>query len=426
MTIATFAAPASKPRRASSVVDAVLAAAVDLAREAAVQSAGPGEVGEHLGARAEQQRLVTHYFASTAPGYVGWTWAVTLARAPRAKVSTVCEVALLPGEGAILAPAWVPWSERLQPGDIGRHDLLPYVEDDDRLEPGFEATGDEDVDQLAIFELGLGRARVLSPLGRSEAATRWYAGDRGPVERAASGRSGDRRSRARQPLAQCSTCGFLMLMAGSMRTMFGVCSNEWSPDDGRVVSMDHGCGAHSETDLEPAPSDWPESSPLIDSHGIEFIEDLAEAEEEAAEVQAEAASKGLAETEEPTEPALADEAPAEPAPAEDAPTGPAHADDALTEAAPAEESEAPPAEPAPADVAEEAPAEEGEAAAEDAEAALTEDSEAPAEESAMDVTEALEAAPAEVSAAVDAAAEELAADVTEAPADQPEATPDLP
>lgn len=322
MTIATFAAPASKPRRASSVADAVLAAAVELAHEAAIETAGPGEVGEHLGARAEDQRLVTHYFASTAPGYVGWTWAVTLARAPRAKVGTVCEVALLPGEGAILPPAWVPWSERLQPGDIGRHDLLPYVADDDRLEFGFEATGDEDLDQLAIFELGLGRARVLSPHGRSEAATRWYAGDRGPVERADAGRSGERRSRNRQPLAQCSTCGFLMLMAGSMRTMFGVCSNEWSPDDGRVVSMDHGCGAHSESDLEPAPSDWPESAPLVDSHGIEFIEDLAEAEEEAAEAQAEIAAGEVAAPEESVPPQEQAESAAA-APAADAPEAPA-------------------------------------------------------------------------------------------------------
>jgi len=414
VTIATFAAPASKPRRASSVADAVLAAAVELAHEAAIETAGPGEVGEHLGARAEDQRLVTHYFASTAPGYVGWTWAVTLARAPRAKVGTVCEVALLPGEGAILPPAWVPWSERLQPGDIGRHDLLPYVADDDRLEFGFEATGDEDLDQLAIFELGLGRARVLSPHGRSEAATRWYAGDRGPVERADAGRSGERRSRNRQPLAQCSTCGFLMLMAGSMRTMFGVCSNEWSPDDGRVVSMDHGCGAHSESDLEPAPSDWPESAPLVDSHGIEFIEDLAEAEEEAAEAEAEVAPEGLAEIEEAVDASAESVEPTEPAEptASEGPTEPAEPTAAVEPTESAEPTAAVEPTDSEAPTASEEPTE-AEAPAVPQTLALFEEPPAPEESvSPQEQAESAAAAPA--------------ADAPEAPADQPEATPDLP
>lgn len=30
---------------------------------------------------------------------------------------------------------------------------------------------------------------------------------------------------------------------GSLGTVFGVCANAWSPDDGKVVSLDHGCGA---------------------------------------------------------------------------------------------------------------------------------------------------------------------------------------
>ena len=34
-----------------------------------------------------------------------------------------------------------------------------------------------------------------------------------------------------------------------MRHLFGICANEWAADDGRVVSLDHGCGAHSETDV---------------------------------------------------------------------------------------------------------------------------------------------------------------------------------
>src|SRR4051795_13101620 len=94
---------------------AACAAAVDLARAAAEEDAEPGTVGEHLGVTAEGERLVTHAFASLAKGYRGGHWAVTVARAPRARVATVCEVVLLPGDGAVLAPAWLPWQERIAP-----------------------------------------------------------------------------------------------------------------------------------------------------------------------------------------------------------------------------------------------------------------------------------------------------------------------
>ena len=264
---------------ATATKDAVLASAVDLAREAAQDVADrPELVGEHLGLVVEGERLVTHRFATTAPGYRGWHWAVTVARVPRGRTATVCEVDLVPGDDALLAPPWVPWSERLQPGDLGPGDVLPYLPDDDRLEQGYEATGDADADELALFELGLGRERVLSPLGRSEAAQRWYAGSHGPMAPTAVAAS-----------APCSTCAFLVLMAGSLRTEFGVCANEWSPDDGRVVSMDHGCGAHSQTDVTPGPSDWPDAPPRddIDLELVRLVDDQRAAD--AVETQPEAA-----------------------------------------------------------------------------------------------------------------------------------------
>ena len=227
--------------------DAILIAAVDLAREAAESIAEPGTVGEHLEAVTEEERLATHYFACTAAGYPGWRWAVTVARVPRAKKATICETSLVPGEGALLSPAWLPYDQRLAPGDLGAGDVLPYIEDDQRLEPGFEATGDEDVDQLALWELGLGRKRVLSGEGREEAAERWYAGDTGPTSPV-----------AEKAPAPCSTCGFFYPMPGALRSFFGVCANAWSPSDGRVVSLDHGCGAHSEVDVireDPKPAE---------------------------------------------------------------------------------------------------------------------------------------------------------------------------
>jgi hypothetical protein len=244
----------------AAVKDAVLSSAVDVAREAAQEVADRAElVGEHLGAVAEGERLVAHRFASEAPGYRGWYWTVILARVPRGRVATVCEVELVPGDEAVLAPPWVPWSERLRPGDLGPGDALPYQPDDERLDPGYTATG-EDADRVAIDELGLGRVRVLSPEGRAEASERWYTGAHGPTAAIAVA--------AEQP---CSTCGFLVLLAGSMRPVFGVCANEWSPDDGRVVSMDHGCGAHSETNVADLHTDWPAPVPLEAETDLEIV-----------------------------------------------------------------------------------------------------------------------------------------------------------
>ncbi len=172
------------------------------------------------------ERLVSHAFACTARGYRGWVWSVTLARAPRARVATVCEVDLLAGDGSLLPPEWLPWSERLRPGDVGAGDVLPRIDDDERLEAGFEATGDEDVDQVAIWELGLGRPRVLAREVRLQAGTRWDAGDFGPGP-----------TTPKDAAEQCRSCGFLLPMAGVLRQGFGICTNEWSVADGRVVSL---------------------------------------------------------------------------------------------------------------------------------------------------------------------------------------------
>jgi hypothetical protein len=37
-----------------------------------------------------------------------------------------------------------------------------------------------------------------------------------------------------------------------MGRMFGACCNEYAPDDGQIVSLDHGCGAHSEALVLPS------------------------------------------------------------------------------------------------------------------------------------------------------------------------------
>lgn len=135
------AAPAARrrPVRKPSKPDAVLAAAVDTARNGILEIAGDTPVGEHLGAFPEAERLVTHRFEASVPGYVGWHWFATLARVPRGKEVTVCEVGLLPSEEALLAPDWVPWSERVRPEDTAEE-----IAEHEDAAPVQEADGDTD------------------------------------------------------------------------------------------------------------------------------------------------------------------------------------------------------------------------------------------------------------------------------------------
>ncbi|MCL9795968.1 DUF3027 domain-containing protein [Frankia sp. AgKG'84/4] len=224
-----------------TAVDATCAAAVDLARAAAVEEAGDEQaVGAHLRVEAESDRIVLHRFACLTPAYRGWTWTVVVTRASRVRRVTVDDVVLIPGDDAMLAPEWVPWSERLRPGDVGVGDLLPTAIDDPRL-----ALRVSDVEELVdtdeYVELGLGRSRVLSLTGREEAVERWYAGEAGPDA-----------SIAKVAPAACLTCGFHVRLAGALGRMFGACANELAPDDGRVTAIDHGCGAHSEALVAPS------------------------------------------------------------------------------------------------------------------------------------------------------------------------------
>src|SRR5699024_7151183 len=123
--------------------DATCAAASDVAREALLEVVDAGEVGDHLGVRAEADRLVTHVFGCELAGYRGWHWSVTVSRASRQRSVTVNEIVLLPGTDAITAPDWTPYKERVEPGDMSPGDLLPVDPWDHRLVPGYRV-GDPD------------------------------------------------------------------------------------------------------------------------------------------------------------------------------------------------------------------------------------------------------------------------------------------
>ncbi|GGO47028.1 MULTISPECIES: DUF3027 domain-containing protein [Streptomyces] len=282
----------SRTQRTPRTPDRLCAEAVGLARAAAEEAAAPGVVGEHVDVVVEGDRVVTHLFECKEPGYRGWRWAVTVARASRAKVVTLDETVLLPGSDALLAPEWVPWSERLRPGDMGPGDLLPTDAEDLRLEPGYSGEDEpppnsilseemaerveaEDAEVTAgppaeftvapargslasiADELGLRRARVLSRYGLHTAADRWEEG------------FGPKTPMAQAAPAPCVSCGFLVPIGGSLGQAFGVCANEFGPADGHVVSLAYGCGGHSEAAVMPKPPR--PAPPVLDETRVDVL-----------------------------------------------------------------------------------------------------------------------------------------------------------
>lgn len=230
-----------------------LLAAVDVARAAVAADAGEGAIGEYIDAVAEDEAAASHYFRAELAGYRGWCWCVVLASAPEGE-PTVSEVTLLPGPGALTAPEWVPWAERIRPGDLNPGDLIAAPEDDPRLVPGQVDAGEAragrrapvgvattEPDEVVVpAELGFGRRRQLSREGRRLAATRWQLSDYGPDA-----------AMAQAAAHTCGGCGFYLPVRGELGAAFGVCTNQYAAD-GHVVSVDYGCGAHSDV-TTPAP-----------------------------------------------------------------------------------------------------------------------------------------------------------------------------
>ncbi|MDU4040137.1 MAG: DUF3027 domain-containing protein [Bifidobacterium dentium] len=237
------------------------------------------QVGDFVEAIDLGDDVTDFRFETRVRGYEGWQWSVTLYHDVELDHWTVNESSLVPTDKALRPPAWIPWKDRLEPTDLAVTDSIGTEPDDPRLEEGFRATdagegapaetpemsetsetSKEDVED-AVEEFELSRRHVLTPLGRAQTAKRWYEGPRGPKSLSTKTADGN----------PCSTCGFFIPLKGELNLLFGVCANKWSPDDGRVVSVDHGCGEHSEIE-PPEPSHlWMQSKPAFDDLHIDII-----------------------------------------------------------------------------------------------------------------------------------------------------------
>ncbi len=237
------------------------------------------QVGDFVEAIDLGDDVTDFRFETRVRGYEGWQWSVTLYHDVELDHWTVNESSLVPTDRALRPPAWIPWKDRLEPTDLAVTDSIGTEPDDPRLEEGFRATdagegapaetpemsetsetSKEDVED-AVEEFELSRRHVLTPLGRAQTAKRWYEGPRGPKSLSTKTADGN----------PCSTCGFFIPLKGELNLLFGVCANKWSPDDGRVVSVDHGCGVHSEIE-PPEPSHlWVQSKPAFAALHIDII-----------------------------------------------------------------------------------------------------------------------------------------------------------
>ena len=237
------------------------------------------QVGDFVEAIDLGDDVTDFRFETRVRGYEGWQWSVTLYHDVELDHWTVNESSLVPTDKALRPPAWIPWKDRLEPTDLAVTDSIGTEPDDPRLEEGFRATdagegapaetpemsetsetSKKDVED-AVEEFELSRRHVLTPLGRAQTAKRWYEGPRGPKSLSTKTADGN----------PCSTCGFFIPLKGELNLLFGVCANKWSPDDGRVVSVDHGCGEHSEIE-PPEPSHlWVQSKPAFDDLHIDII-----------------------------------------------------------------------------------------------------------------------------------------------------------
>jgi hypothetical protein len=84
----------------------------EFARAALLEVTPASTIGEFVGDGVVGEDVTNYRFETMMSGYPGWIWSITVAHLA-GQEPTVVESELLPSDGALLAPDWVPWSERM-------------------------------------------------------------------------------------------------------------------------------------------------------------------------------------------------------------------------------------------------------------------------------------------------------------------------
>lgn len=158
-----------------------LLGARDLALAALHEITPAASVGPAAGYLPEVDGVLSLRFENRLGGYPGWYWTVSVAQVGDEE-PTVLEAELLPGDGALLAPEWVPWAERLADYRAHQAELAASAQHDaeaseaeelpaDELEEGSDADDlDDDLDEDELDDDELDD-------DEDEAAPRLHAGD---------------------------------------------------------------------------------------------------------------------------------------------------------------------------------------------------------------------------------------------------------
>ena len=101
-----------------------------------------GQVGDFVEAIDLGDNVTDFRFESRVRGYEGWQWSVTLYHDVELDHWTVNESSLVPTDKALRPPKWIPWKDRLEPGDLAVTDSIGTDPDDPRMEEGFRKTQD--------------------------------------------------------------------------------------------------------------------------------------------------------------------------------------------------------------------------------------------------------------------------------------------
>jgi hypothetical protein len=127
------------------------------AYNAAVEASSRNAVGFFIESVEEDEGVVTYLFEGKLKGYVGWRWSVSVYQPADGEAATISEVLLVPGPESLVAPDWVPWSERLADYKALQAELEAQAALE--AEEGEEAEDDEDdeivdeVDEVEVSEI---------------------------------------------------------------------------------------------------------------------------------------------------------------------------------------------------------------------------------------------------------------------------------
>jgi hypothetical protein len=124
-------------------VTAVTDADFDLGRAALLEITTADTIGDNAGSIDEGEGVVSVHFETTLAGYPGWHWTVSIARV-NGEEPSVLETELLPGDGALLAPDWTPWIDRLADYQAAQEAAGLDADDSDDDDSDDDDTDDDD------------------------------------------------------------------------------------------------------------------------------------------------------------------------------------------------------------------------------------------------------------------------------------------